>query len=245
LATAFSPFPDPSSPPKSAKALPIAIDLFAGAGGNTIPLGLSTSFSHVIAIEKDTATLACAQHNAYVNEVPDKAVTWILGDSFDFLARLKSNSEQLAGDLSLSASLPKGLQLTTSNVILFASPPWGGVSYVDHEIFDLATMEPYNLATLHEACSPMPHALYLPRTSDVRQLAKLVPRDRKKKMDVVQYCMYGASKAMVAYFPAAAEQTTVMTNGVNGVNGTLGTNETHGTNGINAVIGVHETNGVS
>jgi trimethylguanosine synthase len=72
-------------------------------------------------------------------------------------------------------------------------------------------MEPYNLDTLHEACRPMPHALYLPRTSDIRQLAKLV-HDGSPKMEVVQYCMYGASKAMVAYFPASNEQTQATNN---------------------------------
>jgi len=196
FAKAFTPASSKPAPTK-----PIAIDLFAGAGGNTIPLALSTEFSHVIAIEKDAATLACAQHNAAINEVAEGAVTWILGDSFEFLARLKDAPAALVSDLQLT-HLPTDVGLAISNVVLFASPPWGGVSYRDHEIFDLSTMLPYNLATLHEACSPMPHALYLPRTSDIRQLARLAP-EGGKKMDVVQYCMYGASKAMVAYFPSS------------------------------------------
>ena len=63
-------------------------------------------------------------------------------------------------------------------------------------------MEPYNLATLHGACRPMEHALFLPRTSDLRQIAALVPEGSDNKVEVVQYCMEGASKAMVAYMPA-------------------------------------------
>ncbi len=70
-------------------------------------------------------------------------------------------------------------------------------------------MEPYNLATLHEAYEAMDHALYLPRTSDLRQIAKLVPDG--VKIDIVQYCVKGASKAMVAYIPAAVETPAAST----------------------------------
>jgi hypothetical protein len=48
----------------------------------------------------------------------------------------------------------------------------------------------------------MPHALYLPRTSDVRQIAKLVHGDGN--INVRQYCLNGASKALVAYIPEKA-----------------------------------------
>lgn len=60
-------------------------------------------------------------------------------------------------------------------------------------------MEPYNLRTIYDAAAGMDLALYLPRTSDLRQIAKLVPDG--DKIEVVQYCMEGASKAMVAYLP--------------------------------------------
>lgn len=83
--------------------------------------------------------------------------------------------------------------------MLFASPPWGGPGYRTDQVFDLSLMQPYSLAELHGACRAVDHALYLPRTSDVRQIARLVPDG--EKIDVVQYCMNGASKAMVAYIP--------------------------------------------
>ncbi|AEO66015.1 uncharacterized protein THITE_2113733 [Thermothielavioides terrestris NRRL 8126] len=168
------------------------IDLFAGAGGNSIAFALSEKWDRVIAIEKDAATLACAQHNAAVYGVAD-TITWVHGDSLDFLARLK--------DRGGKGGLDHSLQVDPARTCLFASPPWGGVSYRDQDVFDLSTMEPYNLATLHDACRPMGHALYLPRTSDLRQIAKLAPAGRK--IEVVQYCMEGASKAMVVYIPAS------------------------------------------
>ncbi|KAK4165661.1 RNA cap guanine-N2 methyltransferase-domain-containing protein [Cladorrhinum sp. PSN259] len=177
--------PIPSTSPS------VIIDLFGGVGGNAIAFALSSKWSKVIAIERDISTLACAQHNASIYGV-EEHITFIHGDCLDFLSRLKNNP----------ASLDESLRVDLNATTLFASPPWGGVDYAHHDVFDLSKMEPYNLEVLHEACKPMEHALYLPRTSDIQQLAELVPQGRKEKMDVVQYCMEGASKALVAYVPA-------------------------------------------
>ncbi|KAK4447653.1 Trimethylguanosine synthase [Podospora aff. communis PSN243] len=166
------------------------IDIFAGAGGNVIAFALSEKWERIIAIEKDASTLACAQHNAEVYGVLD-AITWVHGDSFEYLAQAKNDQ----------SNLDEAIRIDPDTTTVFASPPWGGVNYRDHEIFDLSTMEPYNLEHLHKACHPMEHVLFLPRTSDIRQIAKLVPDG--VKIDVVQYCMEGASKAMVAYMPTA------------------------------------------
>ncbi|KAI3328991.1 RNA cap guanine-N2 methyltransferase-domain-containing protein [Xylariaceae sp. AK1471] len=175
------------------------IDMFAGVGGNTISLAMATEadgytprFDKVIAIELDAATLACAQNNAAIYDVADR-ITWVLGDSFKFIELLTNSPDQLEEDL----------RIDIAKTVLFASPPWGGPGYRTDEVFDLSTMEPYNLAQLHGAYKAMDHALYLPRTSDLRQIAKLVPDGIK--IDVVQYCVEGASKAMVAYIPAAVE----------------------------------------
>lgn len=61
-------------------------------------------------------------------------------------------------------------------------------------------MEPYSLEKLYkEYAAFCPHiALYLPRTSDVKQLAKFVPDDRKAT--VMHYCMEGHSKALCIYY---------------------------------------------
>jgi trimethylguanosine synthase len=155
--------------------------------------GYTPRFDKVIAIELDAATLACAQKNAAIYDVADR-ITWVLGDNFKFIELLTNSPDQLEEDLRVDIA-------TTA---LFASPPWGGPGYRTDEIFDLSTMEPYNLVQLHEAYKAMDHALYLPRTSDLRQIAKLVPDGIK--IDIVQYCVEGASKAMVAYIPAAVGQ---------------------------------------
>ncbi|KAI0482739.1 RNA cap guanine-N2 methyltransferase [Xylariaceae sp. FL0804] len=175
------------------------VDLFGGVGANAISLALATEadgytqrWDKVIAIELDAPTLACAQHNASLYGVDDQ-ITWILGDSFKYLELLTKSPDKL--ELDLQVDIP--------TTVLFASPPWGGPGYRTDEVFDLATMEPYNLAKLHGAYKSMDHALYLPRTSDLRQISKLAPET--SKIDVVQYCVQGASKAMVAYIPATVD----------------------------------------
>lgn len=167
----------------------ILIDMFAGAGGNTIAFALSERWSRIIAIEKDASTLACAQVNAEIYGVEKGTISWVHGDSFEFLDALKNRSE----------SLHPELRVDTTTTVVFASPPWGGPGYTTDEIFNLDGMQPYNLHQLHTAAGNMDHALFLPRTSDIRQLAKLVPDGQS--LEIVQYCMEGASKAMVAYFP--------------------------------------------
>jgi trimethylguanosine synthase len=155
------------------------IDLFAGAGGNTIAFALSGRWKKIIAIERDASVLACAQNNAYIYGVYDK-ITWVNDDCFSYMS--------------------KNAAINHIETVIFASPPWGGPGYSTDEIFNLATMQPYSLKQIHDMCKMMDSALFLPRTSDLRQIAKRAPPG--KKIDVVQYCMEGASKALVAYIPA-------------------------------------------
>ena len=168
------------------------IDVFAGAGGNTIAFALSCRWKRIIAIERDPSTLACAQNNAELYEVDPSMVTWIHGDSFEYLDLLQNQPDKVHPDL----------RTDSGRTVVFASPPWGGPGYRTDEVFDLGNMQPYDLDKLHASYKKMDHVLYLPRTSDIRQVAKLAPEDRK--VDVVQYCMEGASKAMGVYIPGCA-----------------------------------------
>ncbi|KAL5334470.1 RNA cap guanine-N2 methyltransferase-domain-containing protein [Aspergillus crustosus] len=157
----------------------VLVDAFAGAGGNTIAFALSGHWKRVYAIEKNPAVLRCAKHNAELYGVADK-ITWFLGDCFEII---KSQLKDLA-----------------PYSVLFASPPWGGPGYRSAEVFDLRTMEPYSVKTLYTEFSLFtPHVvLYLPRTSDLEQLARLVKDD--KPAPVQHYCMRGASKALCIYY---------------------------------------------
>jgi trimethylguanosine synthase len=69
-----------------------------------------------------------------------------------------------------------------------------GVNYSDSPVFDLESMQPYNLSFLYSEFTKMtPHlALFLPRTSDLRQIAEYASDE--KKLPCFHYCVRGASK---------------------------------------------------
>jgi len=90
----------------------ILVDAFAGAGGNTIAFARSGRWKRIYAIEKDPAVLRCAKHNAKVYGVQDK-ITWFEGSCFDIL---KNQLKDLA-----------------PYSVIFASPPWGGMSSFSFE----------------------------------------------------------------------------------------------------------------
>lgn len=175
----------------------IIIDAFAGVGGNAIAFAREGRWRQVFAIEKDPATLECAKHNAKIYGVSNKIV-WINGDCFDVIEKRFRGAK---------------------NAVIFASPPWGGKCllksetssgyvHADHkgteygnvDVFDLSKMEPYNLDTLYKCFSRFTRymALFLPRNSDLNQIAQYAPKDRK--MEVAHYCIKGASKVSRASY---------------------------------------------
>ncbi|PGH04652.1 hypothetical protein AJ80_08486 [Polytolypa hystricis UAMH7299] len=157
----------------------ILIDAFAGAGGNAIAFAQSNRWKRIYAIEKNPAVLRCAKHNAMIYGVEDK-ITWFEGDSFEII---NSHLKELA-----------------PYSVIFASPPWGGPGYRSDEVFDLSNMQPYSLGTLYSEFSLFTEhmVLFLPRTSDLRQLAAVVKGERKAL--IMHYCMEGASKALCIYY---------------------------------------------
>lgn len=74
-----------------------------------------------------------------------------------------------------------------------------GPKYRDSEVFDLESMQPYSFSQLYESFKKLtPNmVLYLPRTSDLRQIANVVGED--KQTQIVHYCTSGSSRAMCAY----------------------------------------------
>ncbi|KAH5214968.1 trimethylguanosine synthase [Parastagonospora nodorum] len=156
----------------------IIVDAFAGVGGNAIALARSGRWERVFAIEKDEKTMKCAKHNAEVYGVASK-IFWLTGDCFKAIQRFKGSNE----------------------VVIFASPPWGGVEYGSEDVFDLTSMQPYNLEKLYKSFTKYTDevVLYLPRNSDLNQIARYA-KDEKKKLEVAHYAIMGASKALCVYF---------------------------------------------
>jgi trimethylguanosine synthase len=60
-------------------------------------------------------------------------------------------------------------------------------------------MEPYSFRDIHDKFSKLTKhvVLYLPRTSDLRQIAECV--EDEKKAQIVHYCTNGRSRALCAY----------------------------------------------
>ena len=171
----------------------ILIDCFAGVGGNVIAFAQSERWKRIYAIEKDPRALACAKHNAEIYGVRDR-ISWYEGDCFEIL---KTELVKLG-----------------PHSIVFASPPWGGKlflvrykasltiagpGYRSDSVFDLAKMQPYTLTDLLYPFQQLTEdvVLYLPRTSDVRQLAN--KSSEGSKTIVMHYCMEGASKVGRTY----------------------------------------------
>ena len=69
-----------------------------------------------------------------------------------------------------------------------------GSAYRSDTIFDLKTMNPYGMDQLLSHFQPVTPdiVLYLPRSADLRQLARVKQNDHK--LHVVHYCVDGASK---------------------------------------------------
>ena len=69
-----------------------------------------------------------------------------------------------------------------------------GPGYRADPIFNLSQMEPYSLDKLVGPFRglTLEIALYLPRTSDLRQIARSV--EDEQNVTVMHYCMEGASK---------------------------------------------------
>ena len=74
---------------------------------------------------------------------------------------------------------------------------FSGPGYRTDTVFDLSRMQPYNLLDLLKPFQQFtPNvALYLPRTSDLRQLTESHKGDNK--LTVIHYCMEGASKVRI------------------------------------------------
>lgn len=73
------------------------------------------------------------------------------------------------------------------------SPPWGGPGYRDAEVFDLHEMRPYGVEEIMAKAREISEAivLYVPRTSDLNQLAALAGGER---IEAVHYCLERKSK---------------------------------------------------
>ena len=99
-----------------------------------------------------------------------------------------------------------------SHPFLVTDNGFPGPTYRSSEVFNLALMKPYSIQQLYtELRKYSDHiVLYLPRSSDLRQIAELIEDEEvesggkkgappKKKVNVVHYCTEGSSRALCVY----------------------------------------------
>lgn len=121
------------------------MDGFCGAGGNSIQFAFTCR--RVIAIDIDPKKIEMARNNAKVYGVAHK-IEFIVGDFFELAPTLKAD-------------------------VLFLSPPWGGPSYIDNNVYDLETMlQPAPISKLLKFGRLISNniAVFLPRNSNAWRL---------------------------------------------------------------------------
>ncbi|KAH3678403.1 hypothetical protein WICMUC_001420 [Wickerhamomyces mucosus] len=130
-------------------------DVFCGGGGNTIQF--ARRFKNVIGIDINQENLYCTEKNCEVYGVEHK-VKLYLGDW---------------REISKGGKTFKKLQKKID--FLFASPPWGGTSYKNKELFDLNDLQPLPIKELLESFFSISKnvCLFLPRNSDISQLSEI------------------------------------------------------------------------
>jgi len=169
----------------------IAVDAFAGVGGNAIQLALAGC--QVIAIEIDPTRAALVRHNASVYGVAHM-VDVVCADFLDVARRLRADAVLL-------------------------SPPWGGPEYSKQDEFDVEYMgghEELGLSPLLRlafntmGCRTV--VAWVPRNSSLHQIESaavnvILPTDDRTLglCEVEKAVLNGVQKAVTLYYGAAAK----------------------------------------
>ncbi|XP_011505771.1 PREDICTED: uncharacterized protein LOC105368457 [Ceratosolen solmsi marchali] len=151
----------------------ILIDAFSGAGGNSIHF--TSTCQIVYAIDIDPQKIAMTKHNAQIYNVNDK-IEYILGDYFCLV-------DKLIGD------------------VVFLSPPWGGPSYINNNVYDIRNiMSPIGGLKLLEISKIISNniAFYLPKNINILEL--VTAGGPGSKIEVEQNFINNKLVAITAYY---------------------------------------------
>ncbi|OMH79195.1 Trimethylguanosine synthase [Zancudomyces culisetae] len=125
----------------------IAIDAFCGAGGNTIQF--AKYFKRVVAIDIDPLKIQMAKYNAQIYDVHEK-IDFICGDFVSLLSEFASNTNKSGGGGGGGGVLRKlindfgdntGCTGKEQEIVVFMSPPWGGIDYQETCSYTLETVD--------------------------------------------------------------------------------------------------------
>ncbi|AQZ15023.1 TGS1 (YPL157W) [Zygosaccharomyces parabailii] len=127
------------------------LDVFCGAGGNTIQLALE--FERVYGVDWSMEHLYCTQRNAEAYGVSDNI--WLKYGSWEAIAR-KGRFSKIGVDF------------------LFGSPPWGGPQYLRESTYDLEKLlQPMGITQMLQSMISITSnvMLFLPRNSNLEQVS--------------------------------------------------------------------------
>lgn len=128
------------------KGKKLVMELFGGAGGNSIQFALQGAY--VIAVEISASKIAIARNNAAVYGVADR-IEFIQADVYQFLPLLAQRVHGIEG--------------------IFLSPPWGGPQYKDEHSYNVRQFEEL-VAMIKKVCGNI--SILLPRNSDLAAIRR-------------------------------------------------------------------------
>lgn len=149
-----------------------------------------------------------AAHNATIYGVRDK-IEFIIGNYFDLIHELKSDVvlHNKRKYTSSSKCLHQELSyffpfLADLNIVVFASPPWGGPSYMKNDTtYDLEKyLQPVAGSKLLSETRKITNniAIYLPRNSNTKQLA--IYAGKGNAVEIEQNFLDRKLVALTAYY---------------------------------------------
>ncbi|GIQ89262.1 RNA cap guanine-N2 methyltransferase, partial [Kipferlia bialata] len=165
------------------------VDVFAGAGGNTIALARHPLIKRVISIELNPSVAECNRRNCMIYGVKDK-VEIVLDDAFSYLAARGKERVELEEELERErqeASEDCGDEPEDCGMCdaMILSPPWGGPSYMDYDKFPVDLLMENRMAELSELAGRVCPRLcmLLPKNSCEHALERLVQKTRDGARD--------------------------------------------------------------
>jgi len=200
----------------------VILDPFCGVGGNVIQLA-SCQWSHhyIIAIDIDANKIAKAKHNASIYGVSNQ-IEFIIGDSIEIMKSMardqsiqeinETNVDRKKDELKELKEIKDEMKINKKKKknnhrmidMVYISPPWGGPSYSNHEIFDIETMiqinkniNGYDLFHLARQISKNV-AYFLPRNICPKQLDSL--SDINEVCEVEDHVLNNKLKTRIAYY---------------------------------------------
>lgn len=152
------------------------IDAFGGAAGNTIQFALNESFSRVGYVEMNPEVFDLATNNARIYDV-DQNIDFVQCNFFDYECE------------------------KDENIVIFASPPWGGTDYKNSEIWDMHAAKPSIPSILEHARKITPNiCIFLPRNTSEEDLRSL--RQSNESLLIEYLYLAGYCQGLCAYFNA-------------------------------------------